>query len=137
MRGQDPARAGPGAWLVGAAEPALCLPQSDPGQPGTGDPGQAREDGRSEGMDLAASGGGVSSPRKLPGLLPVTLGRWESGEPRRHPAPRRRPGPTCANTPKAGRPRWAGGPDQVRGPCWAPDMQAAIRPSDLCVLGTS
>ena len=28
MRGEDPARAGPGAWFVGAAKPALCLPQS-------------------------------------------------------------------------------------------------------------
>ena len=31
----------------------------------------------------------------------------------------------------------AGGLDQVRGLCWAPDTQAAIGPSDLCVLGTS
>ena len=42
--------------------------------------------------------GGVSSPQKLPGLLPVTLGRWESGEPGCHPAPGDPLGHLCQHT---------------------------------------
>lgn len=95
-----PCRAGPRAWFVGAAccrAVGGCLLQGCPGPPGTGYAGQAWEDGCREGMDLAASGGGVSSPWRLPLSCQSP---WEDG------------GlgilaviqPPGANTPGAGRP---------------------------------
>lgn len=87
-----------GAWFVGPPSQHFACRRAEPGQPGTGDAGQAREDGRSEGRIWLLPQGGVSSPRKLPGLLPVTLGRWESGEPGCHPAPGDPLGHLCQHT---------------------------------------
>ena len=136
MRGEDPARAGHGSW----GRQASTLPAAELSR---GSRGQGTQD-RPGRMGAARGGSGCfrRGVSAAPGNSRVSCqSPWEDGSLGSLAViqPPATPWATCANTPGAGRPLpcWAGGLDQVRGLCWAPDTQAAIGPSDLCVLGTS